>query len=75
VVDVAQLKRILSARTISVRDFPFLEELSRRYPQLSSVNVTDGLDDRERTILASEGTALVKELQGLILKGEMRHGR
>ena len=46
------------------------EVLSRRYPNLSSITLDDGLDDRERKILATEGKALIKEFEQLVHEGE-----
>ncbi len=48
------------------------EELSRRYPNLSTVNPDDGIDERERTILATEGKSLINELERMIREGEIR---
>ena len=46
-----------------------LEELSRRYPELSTVTLDDGIDERERKILDTEGRAFLKEFEQLIRQG------
>ena len=42
-------------------DEGLLEELSRRYPHLAEVRLDDGIDERERKILDTEGKAFLKE--------------
>ncbi|MBI5021553.1 MAG: zf-HC2 domain-containing protein [Ignavibacteriales bacterium] len=44
--------------------------LSSRYPNLSEVNIEDGINDRERKILATEGKALMKDLEQLTQEGD-----
>lgn len=44
--------------------------LSSRYPNLTSVTLEDGISDRERKILATEGKTLMKELEQLFQEGE-----
>ena len=44
--------------------------LSYRYPNLSEVNIEDGINDRERKILATEGKALMKDLEQLTQEGD-----
>jgi hypothetical protein len=44
--------------------------LSSRYPDLSNVNIEDGINDRERKILATEGKALMKDLEQLTQEGD-----
>jgi hypothetical protein len=44
--------------------------LSSRYPNLSKVTLEDGINDRERKILATEGKALMKEFEQLLQEGE-----
>jgi len=44
--------------------------LSSRYPNLSKVNIEDGINDTERKILATEGKALMKEFEQLLQEGE-----
>ena len=46
------------------------EELARRYPNLSSITLDDGIDERERKILATEGKAFIKEFEQMIVEGE-----
>ncbi len=51
------------------RNNGLLEELSRRYPGLSTVSLDDGIDERERKILDTEGKAFLKEFEQLIRQG------
>ncbi len=51
------------------RNEGLLEELSRRYPGLSTVTLDDGIDERERKILDTEGKAFLKEFEQLISQG------
>lgn len=51
-------------------DRTIAEELARRYPRLADVTPGDGIDERERRILATEGAAFARELETLISKGE-----
>ena len=46
------------------------EELSSRYPNLSSITLDDGIDERERKILSTEGKAFIKEFEQMINQGE-----
>ncbi len=46
------------------------EELAHRYPELATISLRDGLDNRERAILATEGKALRKDIDELLKKGE-----
>ena len=46
-----------------VRRKAFLAHIASRYPRLASVRIDDGIDDRERIVLATEGAALAKELE------------
>jgi hypothetical protein len=46
------------------------EELAHRYPELSGITLEDGLDERERKILATEGKAFIKEFEQLLQEGE-----
>ncbi len=46
------------------------QELARRYPHLSTITLEDGLDDRERAILATEGKEFVKEFERILQEGE-----
>ena len=49
--------------------------LLHKYPALASVTLEDGLDDRERAILADEGARFVKDLENLIRKEKGNHER
>jgi len=46
-----------------------MDHIARNYPGLSSINVDDGIDERERTILATEGESLLKELESIVRTG------
>jgi hypothetical protein len=48
------------------------ESFSRKYPGLSTITTEDGLDDRERAILATEGKAFLSEIQQLLREGELQ---
>jgi hypothetical protein len=47
----------------------FAEYYMRKYPELSRINLEDGIDAREQRILQTEGAALIKELQTLAQSG------
>lgn len=47
--------------------------LRRKYPALASVTLQDGLDERERTVLANEGERFLKDLERLIRKEKSAH--
>jgi hypothetical protein len=49
------------------------EYLLRKYPALASVTLQDGIDDKERAVLAGEGTRFLRELDSLIRKETPRH--
>jgi hypothetical protein len=55
---------------VTVEDF-----LLRKYPGLASVTLQDGLDDRERAVLADEGERFLKDLEKLIRKEKGIHER
>lgn len=44
--------------------------LSSRYPNLANVDIEDGINDRERKILATEGKALMKDIEQLTQEGD-----
>lgn len=46
------------------------DDIARRYPNLPTITLEDGLDDREREILATEGKEFMKEFEKLLLEGE-----
>ncbi len=52
------------------RNEGIFEELARRYPDLAAISLRDGLDQRERQILATEGKALRRDIDELLKKGE-----
>lgn len=43
-----------------------LDHISVKYPRLASVNLEDGVDERERAILSTEGPELLRELRSII---------
>lgn len=45
------------------------DELARKYPGLSTVVLEDGIDERERKILETEGRAFLKEFDTLLHEG------
>ncbi len=47
-----------------------LDDLSRRYPGLSTVTLEDGIDERERKILATEGQAFLRDFEQILREGE-----
>jgi putative zinc finger protein len=46
-----------------------IEQLSKRYPDLASVKLDDGIDEHERKILATEGRAFLKDFEQLLNEG------
>jgi hypothetical protein len=52
-----------------------IDYLVKKHPRLASVRIDDGFDDREREILAADGAAFIKEMELLIQKGGIYHGR
>jgi len=52
-----------------------IDYLSKKHPRLASVRIDDGFDDREREILASDGEALLKDIETLMQKGGVHHDR
>jgi hypothetical protein len=52
-----------------------IDYLAKKHPRLASVRIDDGIDDREREILASDGKALIKDMEILIQKGGVNHER
>jgi hypothetical protein len=52
-----------------------IDYLAKKHPRLASVRIDDGIDDREREILASDGEAFIKDIEMLIQKGGVLHDR
>ena len=52
------------------RNSTLFDELSRRYPNLSTITLDDGIDERERKILATEGAVFLREFKQLLQEGE-----
>lgn len=46
------------------------EEFKKRYPNLASIKLDEGIGERERKILATEGKAFMKEFEKLLQEGE-----
>jgi len=47
-----------------------MDRLRKKYPALFTVTVDDGLDERERAILATEGRAFLNEVELMVRLGE-----
>jgi anti-sigma factor RsiW len=45
-------------------------EYAGKYPSLAGINPYDGIDDRERAVLSTEGKAFLEEFRSLMRKGE-----
>lgn len=63
-------KVLLLWREIFGKKNGFIDHLQKQYPGLLTITVDDGLSMEERTILATEGKALIKELEQLNQEGE-----
>jgi hypothetical protein len=50
-----------------------MDRLKNKYPALFTITVDDGLDERERAILATEGRAFLNEVELLVRLGETSH--
>jgi len=50
-----------------------MDQFRAKYPGLFSITTEDGLDDRERAILATEGRAFLKDVEHLISMAEESH--
>jgi len=50
-----------------------MDYLAKKHPRLASIRIDDGIDNREREILASEGEAFLKDVESLIRKGGVLH--
>jgi hypothetical protein len=46
-----------------------LDHIAENYPGLASINLDDGIDERERAILATEGETLLRELESIVRTG------
>ena len=57
-------------RSLFLQKNGFIDHLQKQYPGLLTITVDDGLSMEERTILATEGKALIKELEQLNQEGE-----
>jgi len=68
------IEGILHAGTPSPR-ITMEEYLLRKYPALASVTLQDGIDDKEREVLAGDGTRFLKDLDSLIRKENPHHGK
>ena len=58
----------LLARVGAERD-GWIAGIGERYPELATVDPQDGLDERERRILATEGRAFLDEVRQLVAQG------
>jgi hypothetical protein len=66
-----ELVRLL--RVGSVQPTSEMARLEKKYPQLWSISLEDGLDEREKRVLAAEGGALLEEMEKLVKLGGERH--
>lgn len=73
--DVGRMLEFLVAPGESKARVTIEDVLLRKYPGLASVTLQDGLDDRERTILADEGARFLNDLEKLIRKEKGIHGK
>jgi hypothetical protein len=48
------------------------DEFARRYPELTTVTLDDGIDEREQKILDTEGRAFIKDFEKLLREGKQR---
>jgi hypothetical protein len=46
-----------------------MDYIARNYPGLATIDLSDGVDEREREILATEGETLLKELESIVRTG------
>jgi len=82
---VAEAKEMLHALSAGIGPFggnlrigplqqaTLMDRLKNKYPALFTVTVDDGLDERERAILATEGRAFLNEVELLVRLGETSH--
>jgi hypothetical protein len=82
---VAEAKEMLHTLSASIGPFggnlrigplqqaTLMDRLRNKYPALFTVTVDDGLDERERAILATEGRAFLNEVELLVRLGETPH--
>jgi hypothetical protein len=69
---VLQLVQVLAA---SPQTTSMMDQFRTKYPGLFSITTDDGLDDREKFILATEGKAFLKDVEQLISMAEGTHAR
>jgi len=46
-----------------------MDYIAKNYPGLATIDLNDGIDERERGILATEGETLLKELESIVRNG------
>ncbi|MFI5251462.1 MAG: anti-sigma factor family protein [Bacteroidota bacterium] len=46
------------------------DEFSKKYPNLAKININDGIDEREKKILETEGVAFMKDFEQLLKEGK-----
>jgi anti-sigma factor RsiW len=51
------------------RNSGLFDEFSDRYPNLSKITLDDGIDEREKKILATEGKAFIQDFEQLLREG------
>jgi hypothetical protein len=52
-----------------------MDHIAKNYPGLASLDLDDGVDERERAILATEGETLLKELASIVRTGGENHAK
>jgi len=52
-----------------------MDYIAKNYPGLASINLDDGVDERERAILATEGETLLKELESIVRTGGISNAK
>lgn len=64
--------KLISTGVLSLirNDSGVFDEFSRRYPNLASVTLDDGIDEREQKILETEGRAFINDFEKLLHEGK-----
>jgi hypothetical protein len=71
VLSVPELLRLIQwiDQSNRARQRTLMDHIARNYPGLASINLDNGVDERERAILATEGETLLKELESIVRTG------
>jgi len=69
---VSDPSRAITAGILSLlrHDSGVFDEFARRYPELATVTLEDGIDEREQKILDTEGRAFLSDFEKLLRKGK-----